>query len=124
MFLSEGSVSYTYLVPTDKCSFKSSDFITAFRKAENPSAAAARHPCTRKVHHHGLYSSGPNEEWCLDGHEKILRSMGISVWGAIDKCCRLELELWAVSNARLADVPPALYLRLVRKIGGMCIRCS
>ncbi|KAF8179208.1 hypothetical protein BJ912DRAFT_855711 [Pholiota molesta] len=97
------------------------DFITTFRQAENPSAAAARHPCTRKVHHHGLYSSGPNEEWCLDGHEKILRSMGIAVWGAIDKCCRVELGLWAVPNARLADVPPALYLRLVRKIGGMCL---
>ncbi|KAF8958233.1 hypothetical protein BDZ97DRAFT_1906555 [Flammula alnicola] len=63
------------------------DFITAFRQAENPSAAAARHPHTRKVHHHGLYLSGPNEEW-------------------------------------LADVPPALYLRLVRKIGGMCVQTA
>ena len=90
-----------------------------FRKAENPSAVAARHPSTRKVHHHGLYSSGPNEEWCLDGHEKILRSMGIAVWGVIDKCCRLELGLWAVPNARLADVPPVLYLRVVQNAGGM-----
>ncbi len=96
----------------------SSDHIMAFRKTENPEATAARHPRTRKVHHHGLHSSGPNEEWCADGHEKILLCMGIAIWGIIDKCCRLELGLWAVPNARLADVPPALYLRLVRKLGG------
>jgi hypothetical protein len=47
--------------------------------------------------------------------------MEIAVWGVIDECCRLELGLLAVPNARLADVPPALYLWLTRKIGGMSI---
>ncbi|KAF8178247.1 hypothetical protein BJ912DRAFT_1130611 [Pholiota molesta] len=50
--------------------------------------------------------------------------MEIAIWGVIDKCCRLELGLWAVPNARLADVPPALYLRLTRKIGGMCVQTA
>ena len=96
----------------------SSDHIMTFRRLENPEATAARHPRTRKVHHHGLHSSGPNEEWCIDGHEKILNTMGISVYGINDKFSCMELGLWAVPNARLADVPPALYLRLVLAMRG------
>ena len=45
--------------------------------------------------------------------------MGIAIWGVNDKWGRLELSLTAVPSARKATVPPALYLRLVRKIGGM-----
>lgn len=90
-----------------------------FQKTADEDAAKARHPNTRKVHHHGLWSSGPNEEWCVDGHEKILPSMGIGVWGIIDKYARLELGLWAVPNPRHIDLPPALYLRLVRKKKGI-----
>lgn len=96
-----------------------SDYISAFRQAENPEAAAARHPITRKVHPHGLWSIGPNEEWGIDGHEKILNSMGIAIYGIIDRFSRMELGLWAVPNARILEVPPLLYLRLVRKLGGI-----
>lgn len=97
------------------------DFITKFRKAENPEAAAARHPVTRKVHHHGLHCSGPNEEWCMDGHEKILQAMGIAVWGINDKYARVEIDLYAVPNARISEVPPVLYLRTLRKRGFMAV---
>jgi len=89
-----------------------------FRRAQNPEATAARHPVTKKVHSRGLHSSGPNEEWCLDGHEKILNSMGIAVYGINDKFSRMELLLWAVPNARLSDVPPMAYLSLVKALGG------
>ena len=96
----------------------SSDTIGRHRKEQDPSKVAARHPQTRKVHKHGLWSIGPNEEWCVDGHEKIANVMGISVWGIIDKFSRLELGLSAVPNARLSDLTPALYLREVKKRGG------
>lgn len=88
------------------------------RKNHNPDAAAARHPTTRKVHHHGIWSIGPNEEWCVDGHEKLVNLMGISVWGIIDKYSRVELGLWAMPNARIPEIPPALYLRTVKGKGG------
>jgi len=91
------------------------------RKTQNPEAAAARHPVTRKVHHHGIWSIGPNEEWCVDGHEKLLNIMGVAIWGVIDKYTRMELGLWATPNARNQELPPALYLRVVRKQGGLCI---
>ncbi len=96
-----------------------SDEIASLRKEQNPDAVAARHPVTRKVHHHGIWSIGPNEEWCVDGHEKLLPTMGIAVWGIIDKYARVELGLWAMPNARVQELPPALYLRVVRNQGGL-----
>ncbi|KAF5315640.1 hypothetical protein D9611_004975 [Ephemerocybe angulata] len=97
----------------------SRDFTIQFAKAENPVQAANRHPGTRKVHKHGIWSSGPNEEWCVDGHEKIALSMGISVYGIVDKYSRMELALFAVPNARHSRVPVLVYLRTVQKLGGM-----
>ncbi|KAJ2913413.1 hypothetical protein MD484_g7001, partial [Candolleomyces efflorescens] len=96
----------------------SRDFIQVFRKADNPAGAASRHPITRKIHYRGITCSGPSEEWCVDGHEKIALQMGISVWGIIDKFSRMELGLWAVPNARNRNVPPTLFLYTVKKFGG------
>ncbi|KAF9033382.1 hypothetical protein BJ165DRAFT_1598800 [Panaeolus papilionaceus] len=93
--------------------------IEAIRKHENPAAVAARHPRTRKVHSHGLFSAGPNEEWCLDGNEKIFHSMGIAIYGINDMYSRRELILIAVPNARSVDVPTTVYLQTVKKFGGM-----
>jgi hypothetical protein len=44
--------------------------------------------------------------------------MGIDVWGVIDKNGRLEQGLWAVPNARDPNLPPALWLRVVKKRKG------
>lgn len=95
-----------------------SDAISLYRLGQDKNAQQARHPNTRKVHHKGLWSIGPNEEWCVDGHEKIKNLMGISVWGINDKCSRVELGLWAMPNARVQEMPPALYLRVVKERGG------
>jgi len=54
----------------------------------------------------------------MDRHEKILLSMGIAVWGVIDKFSWLELGLWAMPNAQLKELPPVLYLCLLKKQGG------
>jgi len=89
--------------------------IIDYRRDKDPEASASRHPRTRKIHSHGLWSIGPNEEWGVDGHEKILNSMGIAVYGVIDKFSRMELALWAMPNARLSDIPPAVLLRLFKE---------
>jgi hypothetical protein len=94
------------------------NFTMRFLKAKNPDAVAHCHPSTHKQHKHGIYSSGPNEEWCLDGHEKILLSMGIAVYGIVDKFSRMELALYAVPDARDSNVPVAIYLRTVKEQGG------
>ena len=85
---------------------------------QNSKAQAGRHPDTRKVHHHGLWSISPNEEWCIDGHEKIKNLIEIAIWGIIDKCSQVELRLWAMPDTRVLEMPPALYLHLVKERKG------
>ena len=47
--------------------------------------------------------------------------MGIAVSGLIDKYARIELNFLAVPNARLSVVPPVIFLRTVKKLGGMAL---
>lgn len=94
------------------------DFITDFLCTYNPEGAAARNPVTKKVHPHGLSSAGPNEEWGLDGHEKLLLSMRVGVYGGTDKYSRLKLGLWACPNPRDPNLPIAMWLRMVKEVGG------
>ncbi|KAF7310286.1 hypothetical protein MIND_00402600 [Mycena indigotica] len=98
--------------------------INDVQRTLNADAVSKRHPATRKVHKSGLFSSGPNEEWCIDGHEKIFESMGIGIYGIIDKYSRKELLLLAMRSVRRANIPPALYLRLVHELGGMPIQTT
>ncbi|KAF8985790.1 hypothetical protein BDQ17DRAFT_1436501 [Cyathus striatus] len=95
------------------------DEVLNIRRDQNPEATEARHPRTRKVHNSGIWSIGPNEEWCVDGHEKLLNCMGIAIWGVIDKFSRMELSLIAMPNARIQQIPPIIFLRLVKEKGGM-----
>jgi hypothetical protein len=55
----------------------------------------------------------------MDGHEKLVRPMGIYIYGANNKCTRSELGLYAVPSARTMDVPVALYLLMVKKHSGV-----
>ncbi|EAU82186.2 hypothetical protein CC1G_10588 [Coprinopsis cinerea okayama7 len=102
----------------------SRDFTAKFMQHEDPMGAVARNPRVKKAHPYGITSAGPNEEWCADGHEKITKSMGISVWGIIDKYSRMELGLFAGINARDSELPVALWLRVVHRLGGMSVTLS
>jgi len=84
----------------------------------DPVAVENRRLSARVVHGHGLHSIGPNEEWSLDGHDKLCRSMGIAIWGIVDKYSRLIIGHYAVPNNRLADTALACFLLLVEKSGG------
>lgn len=92
--------------------------IQALQRARDPAEARRRRSGHKKIIRKALFSAGPNEEWCMDGHEKLRGAMGIDVWGICDKFSRYELGLWAVPNARLSKVPVALFLRLVKELKG------
>ncbi|KAJ7868014.1 hypothetical protein B0H14DRAFT_2346753, partial [Mycena olivaceomarginata] len=100
------------------------DFIDNIRGILDRDATDMRKPGAKKIHTRGLHSAGPNEEWCVDGHEKILQALGIAVWGIVDKFSRYELKLWALPDSRTAEVPPALYLRLLREKQGMPLQTT
>ncbi|KAF8519694.1 hypothetical protein JB92DRAFT_3112223 [Gautieria morchelliformis] len=99
-------------------------FIQGFQFTRDPTEAAARFAGNKTITRKGLVSPGPNEEWCVDGHEKLKEQMGIEVWGICDKYSRRELALWAVPNSRLAIVPPALYLMLVKEKKGIPLQTT
>ena len=83
-----------------------------------PQVVASRRPGAQKVHKRGLHSIGPDEEWSVDGHDKLVNSMGVGVWGVVDKFSRYILAHYAVPNNWLADVTLALYLLTIKKAGG------
>ncbi|KAF8531117.1 hypothetical protein JB92DRAFT_2693102 [Gautieria morchelliformis] len=62
-----------------------SHFIQEFQFTCDPNEAAMRFMGNKTISHKGLVSPGPNEEWCIDGHEKLKEQMGIEVWGICDK---------------------------------------
>ncbi|KAJ7082929.1 hypothetical protein B0H15DRAFT_803055 [Mycena belliarum] len=99
-------------------------FIADIRGVLDRDASNMRKPGAKKVHTRGLWSAGPNEEWCVDGHEKILQCMGVGVWGIIDKWGRGERNLWALPSVRTPDIPPALFLREIRARGGMPLQTT
>lgn len=92
--------------------------IQNLQSLRDPEEAKRRRSGHRKIVRRALFSAGPNEEWCMDGHEKLRDAMGIDVWGICDKYSRYELGLWAVPNARQSQVPIALFLRVVKEVKG------
>ncbi|KAF8512925.1 hypothetical protein JB92DRAFT_3168856 [Gautieria morchelliformis] len=50
--------------------------------------------------------------------------MGIDVWGICDKYSHRELGMWAVPNSRMAIVPPALFLMLVKEKKGIPLQVT
>jgi hypothetical protein len=94
------------------------DWIHAFLKTLDPIAVENRRLSAHVIHGHGLHSIGPNEEWSLDGHDKLCRNMGIAIWGIVDKYSRLIIGHYAVPNNHLADTALACFLLLVEKSGG------
>jgi transposase InsO family protein len=85
-----------------------------------PAAVQQRRPGAQKIHRHGLHSLGPNEEWSVDGHDKIRNAMRLDVWGVVDKYSRLVLGHFVVPNNRLADTVLACFILLVKRVGGTC----
>lgn len=108
-------VAYTY--------FETRDWVNDFLKTMDYDAVQKRRPGAQKVHRYGLHSMGPNEEWSVDGHDKIIRTMGIGIWGVVDKFSRKILGHFAVPNNRLADTALACFLLVVQRAGGKIILC-
>jgi hypothetical protein len=77
-----------------------------------------RRPGAKKVHRYGLHSLGPDEEWSVDGHDKLVNIMGIGIWGVVDKYSRLVVGHFAVPNNRLADTALACFLLVIQRAGG------
>ena len=82
-----------------------------------PEAVASRNPTAHQISCTALTSEGPNEVWCCDGHNKLMK-YGFAIWGVRNKFSRKWLGLWVVPNNRFGIVVAYLWLTLVLNIGG------
>src|ERR1700742_2809268 len=91
--------------------------VAGVQKLLDPEGVLARQPTSKRIRRIPLTSSGPNEVWCCDGHDKLTR-YGFAIWGLRDKFSRKWLGLWVLPNNRIGIVVAYLWLTVVRDVGG------
>lgn len=93
-------------------------------KEWNPEGVASRRPGTKKIMRSPILSIGPNEQWSIDGHDK-LNSFGIGIWGIRDVYSGLMLAMQAMPSNRRANDVHCVYLNAVIKAKGeLALRSS
>jgi hypothetical protein len=91
--------------------------IGQIQKLLDNEAVVARSPNFRQIKRVPLTSQGPNEVWCCDGHDKLMK-YGFAIWGVRDKFSRRWMGLWVLPNNRIGIVVAYLWLTLVRDLEG------
>lgn len=86
-------------------------------KKWNPSGLASRRPGTRKIVRSPIVSIGPNEQWSIDGHDKLAK-FGIGIYGIRDVYSGRMLALRAMPCNRRKEDVHLVYLETVEEAGG------
>jgi len=82
-----------------------------------PEGFAKRDPGNKQIKQVPLCTVGPNEEWSVDGHDKLMQA-GFRCYGIRDKWSGKYLQYHIVPSNRHAAVIGVLYLQCVRQYGG------
>ncbi|KAJ7777976.1 hypothetical protein DFH07DRAFT_766191 [Mycena maculata] len=83
-----------------------------------------RHPrAKKKTNRTPLTAVGPDEEWSMDGHDK-LNAAGFGVYGIRDKWAKKRLHYRVVPSNRYTAVVGVVFLECVKKCGGIPIQGS
>ncbi|EIW72800.1 hypothetical protein TREMEDRAFT_25213, partial [Tremella mesenterica DSM 1558] len=104
-----------FLIPRDK--------IYHAMKEYNPNGIASRLPRSRKMVRSPIISIGPNEQWSIDGHDK-LASFGIGIYGIRDVYSGRLLSLQAMPSNRRSDDVHCIYINTVVKVGGFPLQLA
>jgi len=94
------------------------DTVSEIQRVLDPAGVDARNPTSRRIQRVPLTSEGPNDVWCCDGHDKLVK-YGFAIWGFRDKFSRKWLGLWVIPNNRIGIVVAYLWLKVVRQLGGI-----
>lgn len=81
-----------------------------------PEGFAGRVPGKKVIHRTPLVSLGPDEEWSMDGHDKLAKA-GFGIYGIRDKFSGRFLHYRVVPSNRYAAVVGILFLECVVKYG-------
>lgn len=91
--------------------------VEAVMRAFAPAGFEQRKPSAKKMKRSALVSLGPNAEWSLDGHDKLMDA-GFGIYGIRDKWSGKLLYYVVMPSNRYAAAVGVVYLRCVRKCGG------
>jgi len=83
----------------------------------DPESLAQRRPGAAKIHRTQLFSAGPNEQWSIDGHDK-LSAYGFGIYGIRDVYSGRFLALKAMPSNRTLVNAVWVYMDTVCKLGG------
>ncbi|EIW65468.1 hypothetical protein TREMEDRAFT_36232, partial [Tremella mesenterica DSM 1558] len=99
------------------------DLIYKAMKEYNPHGLATRQPGSRKVVRSPIISVGPNEQWSIDGHDK-LSAYGIGIYGIRDVYSGRLLSLQAMPSNRCSDDVHCVFLNAAIKFGGFPLQIA
>lgn len=112
-----------------KCSIKclppfanalTSGQVEAVMKAFAPVGFEQCRPNAKKMKQSALVALGPDAEWSLDGHDKLMEA-GFGIYGIRDKWSGRFLYYVVMPSNRFTAAVGVVYLRCARKIGGRMI---
>lgn len=76
-----------------------------------------RMPTSKKIFRSPLTGIGPDEEWSMDGHDK-LRAAGFDIYGIRDKWSGKWHHYRVIPSNRYASVIGVIQLECIKKVGG------
>jgi hypothetical protein len=100
----------------------SRDTIHKAMKQWNPAGLASRKPGTRKIVRSPIISTGPNEQWSIDGHDKLSK-FGIGIYGIRDVYSGKMVALRAMPCNRRKEDVHWVYLDAVQRMRGRNTTC-
>ena len=95
------------------------DDVRKIIKAADPEGVDLRR--RRRLHRRKYRSTGPNQAWHIDGHDK-LKPFGFSIHGCIDGFSRKLLWLEVETTNKKPEYVAKLYLSAVARIGGIPVK--
>lgn len=87
-------------------------------KHDRPEDVEKRTPTTKTRRREALKSIGPNQQWALDGHDKLVK-FGLPIYGIRDLFSGKVIALRVVWSNRTEKVVTALFLDTIRAVGGI-----
>ncbi|KAJ3771813.1 hypothetical protein FB446DRAFT_82805 [Lentinula raphanica] len=99
------------------------DKITQVMQDYAPEGFQQRAPGTKVIHRTPLVSNGPNDEWSMDGHDKLAKA-GFEIYGIRDKYTGKYLHYVVLPSNRYAAVIGVVLLECIKKYGVIPVQGS
>ncbi|EIW68671.1 hypothetical protein TREMEDRAFT_22270, partial [Tremella mesenterica DSM 1558] len=99
------------------------DLVYKAMKEYAPEGLQSRRPGSKKVARFPIISVGPNEQWSIDGHDK-LSSYGIGIYGIRDVYSGRLLALQAMPSNRQSEDVHCIFVDTVLKVTGFPLQIA